>query len=112
MRTVTLLLLLLAMVAGSRPAAAAEGRGDFACQRHLRVASASVGDVMGRLNNSATAIGDETCASYRQQFLLLVHARASLAVCASGPARDASIVRLDSTIDKVNGAIAESCEIQ
>jgi hypothetical protein len=112
MPTATLFLLVLSLAAGSLPAAAADGQGEFACQRNLRVASASVSDVMGRLNNSATTAGDEKCARYRQQFLMLVRARAILAVCQSGPARDASIVRLDGTIDQVNGAIAESCEIQ
>jgi hypothetical protein len=68
--------------------------------------------VMGRLNNNAIAAGDEKCAKSRQQFLTLVRARAILAVCQSGPARDASIVRLDGNIDQVNGAIAESCDVQ
>ena len=112
MPTVTLLLLALSIAAGSLPVAAADGQGDSACKRNLQVASASVSEVMGRLNNSASAAGDEKCAKYRQQFLMLVRARAILAVCQSGLARDASIVRLDGTIDQVNGAIAESCEIQ
>jgi hypothetical protein len=112
MPTVTLLLLALSIAAGSVPVAAAEGQRDLACQRNLRVASTSISDVMGRLNNTATAAIDEKCAKYRQQFLMLVGARAVLAVCQSGPARDAGIVRLDGTIDQVNGAIAESCEIQ
>jgi hypothetical protein len=112
MPTVTLLLLALLIAAGSRSAAAADGQADTACQRNLRVVSASLSDVMGRLNNSANATGDEKCAKYRQQFLMLVRARAILAVCQRGPARDASIVRLDGSIDQVNGAIAESCEIQ
>ena len=115
MPTVTLLLLALSIAAGSLPVAVADGHdghGDSACKRNLQVASASVSEVMGRLNNSASAAGDEKCAKYRQQFLMLVRARAILAVCQSGPARDASIVRLDGTIDQVNGAIAESCEIQ
>jgi hypothetical protein len=112
MPTVTLLLLALSIAAGSPSAVAADGQGDSACQRSLRVASASVSDVTGRLNNSVNATGDEKCTKYRQQFLMLVRARAILAVCQSGPAREASIVRLDGTIDEVNGAIAESCEIQ
>jgi hypothetical protein len=112
MPTVTLLLLALSIAAGPLPVAAADGQGDFACQRNLRLASVNVSDVMGRLSNIATAAGDEKCAKYRQQFLMLVRARAILAVCQSGPARDAGIVRLDGTIDQVNDAIAESCEIR
>jgi hypothetical protein len=107
----TLLLLALSIAAGWLPVAAADGQGDSTCKRNLQIASSSVSDVMGRLNN-ATAGGDDKCVKYRQQFLTLVRARAILAVCQSGPARDASIVRLDGTIDQVNGAIAESCEIQ
>jgi hypothetical protein len=112
MPTLTLLVLALSIAAGSLSAVAADGQGDSACQRNLRVVSANVSDVMGRLNNYANASGDEKCVKYRQQFLMLVRARAILWVCQSGPARDASIVRLDGTIDQVNGAIAESCEIQ
>lgn len=109
----TLYLIGLAIAAWSPPAAAADGQGDTpACKHHVRVASSGVSEAMGRLSDSAKASDDQRCANYRQHFLVLVRARAIFAVCKSGPDRDASIVKLDGTIDNVNGAIAESCAIQ
>ena len=111
----TLVLIVLAIAVGSLQAAAADGPGGAptpACKRNLQVASTGVSETMGRLSDSAKANADEKCAKYRQHFLVLVRARAIFAVCKGGPDRDANIVRLDGTIDNLNGVIAESCVIQ
>jgi hypothetical protein len=102
---------MLAIAAGSLPVAA-DPMEDFGCNRDLRVASTGVSDVISQLDSRAKAVGDEKCAKYRQHFLVLVRARSLFAMCQSGSACDANVVRLDGTIDQINGAIAESCEIQ
>jgi hypothetical protein len=65
-----------------------------------------------RLKGLARAAEDEKCAAYRQQFLLVVKARAVFASCKTGPDRDTDIGRLDGTIEDINGGIAESCSAQ
>jgi hypothetical protein len=105
------LLVMLAIAASSAPVAA-DSAEDFGCNRGLRVASTGMSDVMGQLDSRTKAVGDDKCVKYRQHFLMLVRARSIFAVCQSGSARDATLVRLDGTIDRLNGAIAESCEIQ
>jgi hypothetical protein len=95
----------------SRPAAA--GTVDTpACKRDLVAASAGVTQAATRLKGLARAAEEEKCAAYRQQFLLVVKARAVFASCKTGPDRDTDIGRLDGTIEDINGAIAESCSVQ
>jgi hypothetical protein len=73
MRRAPLLLIALAIAAGSLPVAAVDGQGDTpACTRNLKAAASGVSDTMGRLNASAKASDDEKCARFRQHFLVLV----------------------------------------
>jgi hypothetical protein len=111
MPTLIFLLVTLAIAAGSLPIAA-DAMEDFGCKRGLRVASTGVSDVLGQLDSRVKVVGDDKCVKYRQHFLVLVRARSIFAVCQSGSAGDTNLVRLDGTIDRINGAIAESCEIQ
>ena len=83
-----------------------------ACRRDLVTASAGVTELPTRLKGLARAAGDEKCAAYRQQFLVVVKARAVFASCKTGPDRDADVGRLDGTIEDINGVIAESCTVQ
>jgi hypothetical protein len=83
-----------------------------ACKRDLVAASAGVTDVAVRLKGLARIAADEKCTAYRQQFLVVVKARAVFANCKTGPDRDTDVGRLDGTIEDINGAIAESCSVQ
>jgi hypothetical protein len=95
------------------PAPAGAGSVDSrACKRDLTLASAGVTESMTRLKGLAKARGEEKCAAYRAQFLVVVRARAVFANCKTGPDRDAEVDRLDGTIEDINGAIAESCVFQ
>ena len=83
-----------------------------ACKRDLMAASTGVTEVAVRLKGLARTSGEEKCTAYRQQFLVVVKARAVFANCKTGPDRDADVGRLDGTIEDINGAIAESCSVQ
>jgi hypothetical protein len=83
-----------------------------ACKRDLTAASAGVTETLARLKGAAKASGEEKCAAYSQQFIVVVRARAIFANCKTGPDRDADVGRLDGTIEDINGAIAESCSVQ
>jgi hypothetical protein len=83
-----------------------------ACRRDLPAASAGVSETVARLKSLAKTRGEEKCAAYRQQFLVVVKARAVVANCKTGPDRDTEVDRLDGTIEDINGVIAESCAVQ
>ena len=83
-----------------------------ACKRDLHLASAGVTEAMSRLKGLAKIAGEERCAAYRQHFLAVVKARNVFATCKTGPDRDQDVVRLDGTIEDINGGIAESCVVQ
>jgi hypothetical protein len=83
-----------------------------ACRRDLSAASAGVTASLARLKGLAKARGDDKCAAYRAQFLVVVRARAVFANCKTGAERDTEVDRLDGTIEDINGAIAESCVVQ
>jgi hypothetical protein len=83
-----------------------------ACRRDLMAASAGVTDVAVRLKGLTRIAGEEKCTAYRQQFLVVVKARAVFANCKTGPDRDADVGRLDGTIEDINGVIAETCSVQ
>jgi hypothetical protein len=83
-----------------------------ACKRDLLSASAGVSETKSRLKGLAKTRVQEKCAAYRAQFLVVVKARAVFASCKTGQDRDEEIVRLDGTIDDLNGGIAESCAVQ
>jgi len=83
-----------------------------ACKRDLHLASAGVTEAIARLKGLAKVTGEEKCAAYRQQFLTVVKARNVFATCKTGPDRDQDVVRLDGTIEDLNGGIAESCSVQ
>jgi hypothetical protein len=80
-----------------------------ACKRDLSSASAGVADSVARLKGVARAAGEVKCEAYRQQFLVVVKARDVFANCKTGPDREADVVRLDGTIEDINGGIAASC---
>jgi hypothetical protein len=112
LRSALLALPIALSVVGGPSVATADSQRDTECNRDLSLASTDMSDITGRLKGAAKPTGEEKCAAYRQQFLVLVRARAILVVCPSGPARNANILRLDGTIEDVNGAIAESCAVQ
>jgi hypothetical protein len=108
-RSVPIAILALAVLA----APARAGTVDTpACKRDLTVASAGVMATTARLKGVAKAPSEEKCAAYRQQFLLVVRARAVFANCKTGADREAEVGRLDGTIEDINGAIAASCSLE
>jgi hypothetical protein len=84
----------------------------LACKRDLTAASAGVTETLARLKGAAKADEAERCAAYRQQFMVVVRARAIFANCKTGADREADVGRLDGTIEDINGNIATSCEAQ
>ena len=83
-----------------------------ACKRDLTAASSGLSASAARLRALGAPDGEEKCAAYRAQFLVVVRARAALASCKSGQDRDAEVERLDGTIEDINGAIAATCAVQ
>src|SRR5262245_24892052 len=83
-----------------------------ACRRDLVTAAAGVTDLAARLKGLARTAEEAKCAAYRQQFLVVVKARAVFANCKTGPDREADVGRLDGTIEDINGAIAQTCTVQ
>jgi hypothetical protein len=83
-----------------------------ACKRDLTAASAGVTESMARLKTLAKARAEQKCDVYREQFIVVVRARAVFANCKTGADRDSEVDRLDGTIEDINGGIAESCVVQ
>ena len=103
------LLTVLSLGAGASIAAAERQRLPVACEHDRGLAAIGMSEIAGRPRSPRAGTAEDKCAAYRQQFLTLVRARAVVAGCKSGPEREASIVRLDGTIEELNGAIAETC---
>jgi len=99
------------ILALSAPAAAGTLESP-ACKRDLTAASAGVTESMARLKTLTKARAEQKCDVYREQFLVVVRARAVVANCKTGSDRDSEVGRLDGTIEDINGVIAESCVVQ
>jgi hypothetical protein len=82
------------------------------CKRDLTTAAAGVTESMARLKTLAKARAEQKCDVYREQFLVVVRARAVFANCKTGADRESEVGRLDGTIEDINGVIAESCVVQ
>ena len=78
------------------------------CKRELAVVSATMDDAQ-RTKALAARSAEAACAAYRNQFLLLVKARAVVAACKTGPDREQEVGRLDGTVEDINVAIAQHC---
>ena len=99
------------ILALSTPAAAGTLES-AACRRDLTAASAGVTESKARLKTLAKARAEQKCDVYREQFLVVVRARAVFANCKTGADRESEVDRLDGTIEDINGVIAESCAVQ
>jgi hypothetical protein len=80
------------------------------CQRSLANADASLAAMPVRMRHLASLDTADACAATRLYFMELVKARAVTAVCKSGPDRERVLVRLDADVERINSAIAASCQ--
>ena len=78
------------------------------CKRELAAVSVTM-DEAARARISGIRSGEVACAAYRNQFLLLVKARAVVAACKTGPDREQEVGLLDGTVEDINAAIAQNC---
>lgn len=78
------------------------------CKRELAVA-ANLDAELAKLKSPRARVSDASCAAYRTQFLVAVRARAAVAACKTGSDREQEVLRLDGTVEDINGAIAQSC---
>jgi len=77
------------------------------CKRELGAVSASITEALTRLKTGAP----ESCAAYRQKFIVAVRARAVIATCKTGADREQDIGRLDGAVEDINSAIAANCAV-
>ena len=104
-RAAATLIPLLAVVA--TPAAA--GMIDNpTCKREL-AAVVGLNTTLTKSKSPSARPSEVVCATYRNQFLVAVRARAAVAACMTGSDRESEIGRLDGAVDDINGAIAQSC---
>ena len=79
------------------------------CRESLATAIAGLERAATRAKSVRASENAETCASYRRDFFDVVKARQMTSLCKSGAERDQDLIRIDVTVESINGAIAKSC---
>jgi hypothetical protein len=95
--------LLLALLAAPARPQPLEPAG---CARSLADSNASMAAMQAHLSD---ARDPAACTATRLFFLELVKARAVIALCENGPARDRDLGRIDADVERINKAIATTC---
>jgi hypothetical protein len=93
-----------------RPPVAA-GSAPSSCKQNLPAATARMERALAHAKGIRPNAGPDLCAAYRRDFFDMVQARAVTALCKTGVERDQDLGRIDSAVESINGAIAQSCGI-
>jgi hypothetical protein len=80
------------------------------CKQNLPAATARMERVLTQIKATRARPDADTCSRYRANFFEMVQVREVTALCKTGAERDHDLVRIDGTVDNINGAIAQSCE--
>jgi hypothetical protein len=78
-----------------------------ACKQNLAAATARVERALA--HSKGTAASADACAGYRRDFFEMVKAREVTAMCKTGAERARDLGTIDVAVERINGAIAQSC---
>jgi hypothetical protein len=77
-----------------------------ACKQNLAAATARVERALAQIKGAPRA---DACAGYRRDFFEMVKAREVTAMCKTGAERERDLGTIDVAVERINGAIAQSC---
>jgi hypothetical protein len=78
-----------------------------ACKQNLAAATARVERALAHIKG--TPANADACAGYRRDFFEMVKAREVTAMCKTGADRARDLGTIDVAVERINGAIAQSC---